>query len=359
MQETGLSAEDKPDYLQYIHNLRGLAILVIVGIHCRVSFPWGDHVLGNNVWVTLLDNGTVIFVFIAGFLFQHINHNRFNYPKYLLTKLKFVILPYVLVSIIPILDKLYIEEVNVWLPASLAEANNFLKVIYMLLTGKHFGPFWFIPMIGIFYLISPLLLLLDKPRFYSYIFPILFLAGLFTFRFGYYSNTLDSFVHFFPVYLLGMAASRYKEFIIRSPGWIIYMMVAVYAVIALLEIQGLVVLNKLVSFEEAALTHPTLLNYGKLKVSILCLILVYSFHKIKMRKLIIFKVLGDYSFGIFFIHLYFIIAFQILGRAYFPGFTLNSFTFIMYTLLISLLSVMVVMLAKKIFAKNSRYLIGT
>src|SRR5690606_5585731 len=105
---TNTDIKKKPVFLNYIHYLRGLAILLIVGIHCRISFPW-EHKIEARIFESLLDNSTIIFIFISGFLFQHLFVNNFNFRKYLVKKLKFVILPYLLVSILPILDKLYLE----------------------------------------------------------------------------------------------------------------------------------------------------------------------------------------------------------------------------------------------------------
>src|SRR5699024_273539 len=110
-----------------------------------------------------LDNGTIIFVFISGFLFEHLFAKNFNFLRYFNKKLKYVIGPYLLVSIIPILDKLYVQEQLLWLPDFLVNQPDILKALYMLITGKHFGPYWFIPMIVIFYLISPLLVWMNKP----------------------------------------------------------------------------------------------------------------------------------------------------------------------------------------------------
>src|SRR5690606_16251364 len=132
-----------------------------------------------------LDNGTIIFVFISGFLFEHLFANNFNFKHYFDKKLKYVVGPYLLVSILPIIDKLYFEQNLRWLPEVLVDQSVLAKSFYMLITGKHFGPYWFIPMIVIFYLISPLLVWVNKPKFYIYVFPVIFTLGLFTYKFGY------------------------------------------------------------------------------------------------------------------------------------------------------------------------------
>jgi len=107
-------------FLRYIHNFRAIAILLIVAGHCVLGLTWGNYKypLFKNLFIIILMNGTVLFVFIAGFLFQHLSSN-FSYQKYLLKKNKYVILPYIICSIPAISVKLSLSrslpiEVPVW-----------------------------------------------------------------------------------------------------------------------------------------------------------------------------------------------------------------------------------------------------
>ncbi len=76
-------------FLPYLHNFRGIAILYIVAFHCWSSFGWGSHDLEKQVWNSLIVYGTVLFVFIAGFLFQHLSgraNRSFSFSVYLKKK---------------------------------------------------------------------------------------------------------------------------------------------------------------------------------------------------------------------------------------------------------------------------------
>lgn len=347
----------KEGYLNYIHLFRGFAILIIVGIHCRISFRWPEESAAKDLLITFLDNGTVLFVFIAGFLFQYLKH-KFHYRTYLLKKAKYVIIPYILASIPAISYKLYINAVPEWMPHSIAEQPDIVQVLYMLATGKHLGPFWFIPMITIFYLISPLLNWLDKPIFYKTVFPVLFVAGLFTFRFGYFSNTIDSFIHYLPIYIFGMWAARYRQKLISLRTLPIAMLVGLYIVIALLEASGTVYAPKLSSFQDAASDEYFVFNFAKLKVSLLCIIILREFYVLNKR-VRVFELLGDYSFGIYFIHLYVITAIEMIMEKVSPDFRLNIFTFFIYTALVSAITVLLVFIIKKLTGRKSRYFIGS
>lgn len=355
---TQLESPSKPLFLNYIHYLRGLAILLIVGIHCRISFPWEDKIQAR-IFESLLDNSTIIFIFISGFLFQHLFVQRFNFKKYLQKKAKFVVLPYLLISILPILDKLYLEDHLVWLPLFLEDKPAIYKVLYMLVSGKHFGPFWFIPMIILFYLIGPLLVKMDNPKFYKYCFPLIFIAGLFTYEFGYYSSIIDSFIFFFPIYLFGMFASHYKEEIIKHGSIITIIVLLLYCTITLLEVFGVLEIHKLVGFEIKD-PHPYFIfNLSKLKISALCLALINVFYWIRHKPMPFFKILGEYSFGIYFIHLYIIIAFQKTLSYLAFEFKMNSVTFLIYTFGVSIICSAIIWIIKSVLNNKSRYVIGS
>lgn len=350
----------RPEFLPYVHFLRGFAILLIVGIHCRTSFQWQPDSMGQLFFEATLDNGTIIFVFIAGFLFEHLFTRNFNFLSYFNKKLKYVVGPYILVSIVPILDKLYFEDNLIWLPNSLINQPDIIKAAYMIVTGKQFGPYWFIPMIVVFYVISPLLVRINNPKFYTYIFPFIFIGGLFTYKFGYYSNTWDSFIYFLPIYLFGMAVSYYKESIIAHKNKLIYIFLSVYFVVTVLEIIGYIPMYKLTTFEILRRAEPLyVFNFTKLKVSFFCIALLLIFYKMNNRKMPILKILGDYSFGIYFVHLYFIVIIQFIVHSLINSFHITSILFILYTLLVTCLSIGSVHIFKKIFGRNSRYVIGS
>lgn len=346
------------EFLPYIHSLRGLAILLIVGIHCRTSFKWEN---GNAelFFESFLDNGTIIFVFISGFLFEHLFTRSFNFRIYLNKKLKYVIIPYLLVSILPIIDKLYFEETLRWLPPVLSNQPDVIKSLYMLVTGKHFGPYWFIPMIVVFYVISPVLVWLNNPRFYRYIFPFIFIAGLFTYKFGYYSNTWDSFLYFFPIYLFGMFTSYYKDDIIAHRKWLIYPCGIIYVIVTVLELTNHLTIHKLTGFDPSIDQPNYIFNFTKFKVSLLCIALLLIFYNSRYQKMSVLKVLGDYSFGIYFIHLYFIVATQFVVNSQIEAFRMTTPLFLVYTVLVTIVCVAIIYIIKKIFGNKSRYLIGS
>lgn len=346
------------EFLNYIHFFRGFAIVIIVGVHCRISLPWSEEgILGKAIFTTLLDNGTVLFVFIAGFLFQYLK-KKYEFKSYFKRKIRFVILPYLLVSIPILLYKYFSPEDYPWLPTSISEKPYFIKAGYMLITGKHIGPFWFIPMIFIFYLISPLLIRVDQANFYKIVFPILFLGGLFTFRFGYYSTIIDSFIHYLPVYIFGMWAAHHRHKILSvNIQWAV-LLILLYLTIASLEVTGTISIPKLTDFKSSTTLPYFAFNWAKLKACILCIICLRLFYIYNEKNSTVLIKLADDSFGIYFVHMYFITLIELVLNKYYP-IELTVLYFIIYVIIVTISSIIFIEMVKKLMGSKSRMVIGS
>jgi len=347
-------------FLDHIHNLRGLAILLIVGFHARTSFSWGSNFLDQKIWFSILTYGTIIFVFIAGYLFQYLNEHSFQYKRYLGKKIKFVISPYLIASIPAIIHSLYFDQIKPWEPEGFENWPLIVKIGYMLITGKHWGPFWFIPMITIFYLLSPLLIWLDKASFfYKYFFPLLFIVGLFFFQFGYTSNPFESFLYFFPIYILGMWASRYSEKITKLNFKIVLLLLLVYFAISCFEIVGILPIGMAYSYKQLGSDPDYIFNFGKFKISILCVILIYLFFHLRRKKMKTLAYFGTYSFGVFFVHLYVIRLVERMAILLDFNIVFNFFSFLGYFGIISFLCIMIIYIISSTAGSKSRLLIGS
>ena len=350
-------------FLCYIHNFRGIAILYIVAFHCWSSFGWGSHDLEKTVWNSLVKYGTVLFVFIAGFLFQHLNgqvNRRFSFSNYLEKKVAYVILPYILASVPAIVDKLYFSEAPFsWMPAVIEQSNPVVQVGYMLITGKHFGPFWFIPMVSLIYLLAPLLLYLDRSTwFYRYGFPLLLVAGFFSYRFGHNSSVFESLWYFIPVYVFGMWASRYRKSITDREYTFLILLGILYTVITYLEVVGTLTIFKTYAHSDNIRASAHYFNFGKIKALALCIILLVGLHKFQKVRFTLWGVLASYSFGIYFVHLYVIRSLEILLSKFNIVITFNSLLYFTHVGVVMLTCVAIIKLIKFITKKNSRYFIG-
>lgn len=351
----------KGNFLNYIHNFRGLTIVLIVGVHCREIIPWPEPSAMDDLLYYGLDFATILFVFISGFLFNYLNAEEFTYreyQEYLSKKFLYVILPFIIVSVPAILDKLFIETHAAWMTEFYHRLSMPLKIVYMLFTGKHSGPFYFIPMIGVIFLLAPLFHVIQKSKLFTPVVILSVMASLFSFHYGYFATLPESLVYFIPVYLFGMWVSAHKEHVQNLNVPLLLLLVFIYLLLFYLEWTGLIFVERPKSFGDVHFFYP-LLNWGKLRMLCLSIILLNLFYRLRNQSFPLLTVLGTYSFGIYFIHIYFI---NIIAKAiqYFQ-FHIEQ-NFLIFTLYVSVVvgaSMVTVFIVKKIFGKNSRLLVGS
>ena len=226
------------------------------------------------------------------------------------------------------------------------------QVALFLLTGKHLAPLWFVPTIILFYLIAPILIWVDHtvPRLYWLIVP-LFLLSTYLGRDGPY-GPIDKAIYLFPAYLMGMAFSHYKEvgmMLVRRWWWFLMLIFVACFMAIILE------------WPQPPSYHLPM----KMAACVLLVHALYKHHRIFGHRL---DYIAEVSFGIFFVHAYFISAIKLLtvylvhGSVYtgvggdvIPGSILNLF---IYAASVLFFSVAVIWVVKRVFGKYSRRIIG-
>ena len=328
-------------FLGYIHYFRALAITFIVAGHSIDALIWSNHDVERLIRI-FLSNGSVLFVFIAGYLFQHLS-NKLRGMRYFSSKVKNVILPYFLISIPAIIISvtIFVQD-RVW--PEFYDKSIWEQVVFFYLSGAHLAPLWFIPMICIFYLISPLLLELDKGRLMYVMIPAFIVVSCVVGR----GLPHYSFVHFLSVYLLGMYFSKYKEeinpVISRAP----VIAVALGLVIGLAMIEFLLT--------TATMSYWNYLQKLSMAVFFLGLFIRYNEHltsKFVSR-------LADNSFGIFFIHSYALTSGKILYERSFGALADGNALLLVAVIGATLiLCFYLIEMIRSMFGKHSRMLVGS
>lgn len=353
-----MKSNSQDQFLNYLHNFRGFSIILIVGVHCRTTIPWCSDSVTHDLLLYGLDFSTILFVFISGFLFQYLNADHLNYSSYLVKKVKHVLIPYVIVSIPALVDKLFIETDAYWMTDFYKSLNPFLKIIYMLITGKHSGPFYFIPVITTIFLLAPVFHHLQKANYFSVIAGAIVLLGMFSYNYGYYATYLESLIYFIPVYVFGIWACRYRHWILNLNSYWIIGILLIYLIIFTLEMTSIITVDRMKFF--GSVQYFSLpFNWGKFKVMCLAIILLTLFYRLREHNYSLLKTLGNYSFGIYFIHIYFINIVVILLAHFKFSFEQNILIYLIYLTLIMGTSMLTVYLVKQIFGKNSRLVIGS
>lgn len=329
-------------FLGYINSFRAVAILFIVAGHSLAVFNWVNSPELERILKMIVSNGTVLFVYIAGYLFQHLLP-KYSYKKYFFNKFKNVLLPYFIISIPAIFYYVaFAQREQVW--PSFYDEPIWLQVLNFYLTGVHLSPMWFIPMITLFYIASPLLLKLDKTNWF---YPLLVVFLVLT----YYQPrglVYMSFMHFFSVYVFGMWCSHYKHIInpYLSKTKTLMFLVFIYFLMLFAEYHFVEVIN----------------NINTLRKLVLSLWIVGVFIKLgsdfKSKKV---ELIANLSFGIFFVHSYVLFPIKMIVKKYQT--VLESGNVFGYYVLVCLITMMlsigIVLLIKRMLGEKSRYIIGS
>lgn len=345
-------------YLRYVHSFRALAIAIIVAGHGIVSFEWSDDSGMKNFLLDLLDDGTVLFVFVAGFLFAHLS-DRYQYPDYLGKKFRNVILPFMLISIPAVVYSVfYLNPVELF-PQLAGTPAVYRLAWFEIEVGASINyPLWFIPMITLFYVAAPLFIrLVRNPRLSLVLLTLLVPLSLLLHRDSELNAPLIG-LYFLPAYLAGMLASHYRvrlELLLdRWWAWL----VAAFFLIVLAQYLFADHHGNYYGLGPFSQEHG-LIDWMFAQKLLLCFALLGVMRRFDSLVADRLRYLGDVSFSVFFLHGYVLFAFSFV---YFklpsapPG---NAVWWAAATFLALALSLVAVAVTQRLFGARSRYLIGS
>lgn len=319
-----------------IHQIRAIAALLVVLTHTAA-------LMGNksqSLAPMNLQEVNISFTFAAGFLFRHL-HLETPFKNFIAQRFKNVLLPYALTSIPAIL--IYSFGAKSHPHVKLDAFPEWMVPAYLLLTGLHLGPLWFIPMIFVTYLCTPTIkkadataLTLISAFLISFLVSILWIS-----RPLYNANPLQAAAHYLPVFFLGMLCSRCNCEISaacqKAPVW-----GAAAAALVFL----------------ACWTKDLPLEYQfGIKVLMLICLFAVTCRSAKFQNKAI-DLIARYSFGIFFIHGYFIAALRMAqdrGSFELPK---TAVTLYLTSAAICAACIGIIHLTKKTIGSRSRVLIG-
>lgn len=364
--------------LEYMNYFRAITIIMIVLGHTVCFGEKGSFLCDFNTYI--FKGGTFVFVFIAGFLFQYLSY-KFEYKDYLKKKFLNVILPY-LICITPAVIVFTLSGNNPSVP--LYNMGPAAKILSSYLFGLVLNnPMWYIGMISIFFIFAPCLLFIKKhKKLWFTVLALSILLSIFHKRpsVGYAIYRLkdfatlniyitflklyfNSFLFFSSSYLLGMQTctiiDKYFDSIKKNIKFISIIFTSLY-----LAALGFYITSK--SFIAYQSGH-IFLTFMLLSFCIMFENFINS--KPHIRKMLGF--LAEYSFGIFFVHQYFInliLYHSIYDTFKTPFFNINQNTFAAFaytwsTFFISLIcSLFALCILKKFLnklnIKNTRRFIG-
>ncbi len=290
-------------YLDYMEGFRGLAIIFVVMIHANNAllrrgvegvtdqFSWvytGFHILSHN--------STVYFALISGILYAYCLHRK-PHGEFLQSRFSAVVAPYAIVTIFLTLMLFGMAAMRGdGLPASSGMAS---ELAYNLVFGEAWNHLWYIPVITVLYVISPLLLRLAERRELIWAATILTLLPLAVSRTAT-EVTLAMLVYFSGVYMVGLLIGVNPERTLaqleRFWKWAVFIAVAAACGVAYLDWAG-------IEFVGPTSVRESAIYVLRIALAVLMLIGLRKFSgRLGPKTDRALKLIAAYSFGIYFLH---------------------------------------------------------
>jgi len=348
-------------YLYSITILRAIAIILIVGSHCHSI----SNIIPSNFIHRLLINitagGTVVFVFLSGFLFHHVFYLKKRINIFLKKRVGRLLIPYLILSIIPIAYKIY-SQPNFWSSYIHHEETGILNeyifpIFLFLIGGDHLVAYWYISFAILLFLCYPLHTMFIKA---NYKVQILILAitlsiSLIVQRPPPLSLlSIQSLVYFTPVYLFGIYCSIYKERIYSFFRAKEYLFLIPFLLILLLQtyfgIEG--------NAEKFYFSYEGIDSILPQKI-FLCLFLIVWLHRFEGSSNKYVLLLANTSFAIYFLHGYVLrLLYIIKGHLEIEQFSQPILVFFISLIVLLLISTLIAIVIKRVFKNNSSYITG-
>ena len=317
-----------------IQQTRALAAVLVVMTHVFEDL----RPIAGSQMILVFQEVNIIFTFAAGFLFQLLSINEL-FGSFIARRFRNVLVPYVLISIPAILVYTIGGKLHPYV--DLHSIPQWLLPLYLLATGLHLGPLWFVPMIFILYLLTPLIRHIDRSNIaYLVVIPVS-LALSFTLFPRPEFNQMPPLAaaHYLPIFLIGMFCSRHNDAITRFARKYWLPMLILFASLAFASAQI-----------DRAYQYPV-------KIAMLMSLFVVASRTAEFRSPVIDAVATN-SFGIFLLHGYFVSALHIAEATGKFGINETGINLVLITFAICLACLIVIWIAKRIFGKRSRMIVG-
>ncbi len=289
LQTDGHSRTEGRTRLPEIVWFRAVAIILIVAGHSYR--PGGVH-LGNHVDFAISDlvkGATAFFVFISGFVFDHVFGSRYRYWTFLRDRLWKLLVPYCLLTLLA----------GVMFSNWAAKGVSIDDIFRAFILGDTFQAYWYIPFILLMFALAPLHRLFMRLSWTQQIAVIVlgFIVGGLVQRPVGNDNALQSVVFYLPLYLSGLFLSRHRTALLPrlKRGW----PVLVLAAVAIAGFQAATGQSDNLHKPLFTLDKFELMGLQKLALSF-GLIGVFATFSSPPRWTV--RIIADTSFAIFFLH---------------------------------------------------------
>jgi surface polysaccharide O-acyltransferase-like enzyme len=350
-------------FLNSFNYFRAIAIIYIVSAHTYWVANWEKKPLLYERFISIMvANGTVLFVFISGFLFYHVFYAKFRYFDFVYKKFKNVFVPFLILSTLPILYYLYIQSGPIdYFFFDRNEYGIWYQYIKPALLYYAFGyaqpPYWYMPFIMLTFLISPLHIKFIRMNTVaqSVILVVLLIISMLLHRPVNNLNPIQAVGYFSSAYFWGIYCSIHKEKIYKLlKGKDLFLLIPILG-LAIFQILNFPKIHLYVkpAFE---LSYPDIIFLQKV---FLCLFFMVFLHRFEGIYIKILDDIAKASFAIFFLHCFIIRFIEVVIESTKIDFDGNAIVWVIITTLIIYLSYLLALLIKKVLPTNkSRFFIG-
>jgi len=342
---------ERRPFVRHIHYFRAIAILFVVISHvflvpfAKTGFKEPLH----GLFFLFFTNATVFFVLISGFLFQYINDNgSFRYGALMKKKFLYIFVPMVAMTI-PVMACLIFVVPGSALEKIVGAAT--LASLWALMGS----PLWYIPFIMMVFAVSPLILKFIRLRcslaITLLVIPVCFF--LFPRTLPVWPGVIP---YFFPLFVLGAIMSyrydRFQGLIERNFVYLGCLALIFMVLCALMPPESMKHFN--LSIPEGVSSVCS--GYFKIFLALFFWGLLI---KLENRESSILNQVANYSFGIYFVHCYFLtIGFIAYARLWPSAGGLSFLVTLAYCIIVPLLCLGIAMLIKAVFGRYARYVAG-
>ena len=364
-------AQSKPrEHVAYIEYFRAVAILLIICGH-TYAVSWTHFVDEDpqtrvtwlNVIPALITGGTAYFVFISGFLYRQVFYGRTPYGEFMRKKALYVGLPYLILATPLALAEMWLGPFTVTaVKGDVAYPHSyFVDFIVLFSTGRMVTAYWYIPFIFLVFLASPLFdRFIELSRGWRAAAMAASIAvALWIVRPVENLNPIQCFFYFANFYMLGILFCEYRKPIMDFVSRPAVIAGLAGAILAIASAQAMVMhlpgnLERYPADGWGFVGFDAMLFQKYIGVLLLCGLLTHVGGWLK-RPL---SFVADHSFGLFFIHGIVIAVLMRLPAPLSPHVGEPIADLAIYSVFVIAISLAIVVIAKHITGKYSRYVIG-
>lgn len=348
------------NFVPHLHAFRGFAILTIVAAHCWSLLLFSDQfaaIAAKNtlfaITETLFHGSTLYFALISGLLFSLVLRSK-GWTAFFRSKALNVLMPYAIVSLffLGAFWPMYVQ----WFESQGLPTSFPIAYLDGLLKGTIMLPFWYIPILMVLYVLTPVIDGLLRDKRWSWLAGALALLPLAVSRTTYPDLlSVQTVVYFLGAYTLGMLVGmQYREVLnyigrFRQLLWV--------ATVGCSLVVLLFFLNEYEPTGRYSVVQ-TLVYIQKLSIGVLTL---YYFSRNESALPKVLFVLGSYAFAIYFLHFFMVnVVFQaVLALSDGKANGLSASVGGLFMLIAgTALSLLFSWLLKRLFRSKSRMIIG-